>query len=313
MTATIHNAMLKDRYHILLGSFLVAAAFWFSVTMSGTFRAHYDVPLVTGRMPADLALETPLPQTVDVLLEADGWQLLFINAAKQLAYEIPGAQMRSGIILTNRGLNEMMQLPGGIKALRAYPETLFVSVDREITRRVPLRLEGLSMQFKEGFGLVREVQLTPDSITLRGARSVLGQIDSWPVQAKAYKDLSIAIAEDLPVKDTLRSIVRRDINRVELYIPTEQLADMWFRDVRVLVRHLPADREVLLERQTVDVSVRGGVNVLSLYSSDDFIAEIEFKDIVADTSGSIIPSLQFPAELRLLNIEPPAIRYTMRK
>jgi hypothetical protein len=133
------------------------------------------------------------------------------------------------------------------------------------------------------------------------------------VEARAYADLSIPVAEDLPVKDTLRSIVRRDVDMVTLYIPTEQLADMWFRDIRVHVRHLPADREVLLERQTVDVSVRGGVNVLSLYSADDFIAEIEFEDIVADTSGSIIPSLQFPAELRLLRVEPPAIRYTMRK
>lgn len=305
--------MLKGRYHILLGSFLVAAAFWFSVTMSGTFRAHYDVPLVVGKMPPDAALEKPLPETVDVLLEAGGWQLLFINAAKQLAFEIPGARLRSGVILTNRGLNEMMQLPGGITALRVYPETLFVSVDREITRRVPLRLQGLSLQFKQGFGLVKDVQLSPDSITLRGAESVLRRIDSWPVRARAYADLSMPVAEELPVADSLRGVLRRDVDNVMLYIPTEQLADMWFRGVRVSIRHLPADREVLLAQQTVDVSVRGGVNVLSLYSSDDFVAEIEFEDLVADTSGSIIPSLQFPAELQLLRIEPPAIRYTMRK
>lgn len=305
--------MAKGRYHILIGSFLVAAAFWFSVTMSGSFRAHYNVPLTVSNMPEDLALASPLPETVDVLLEADGWQLLFINTGKQLSFEIPGARLRSGLILTNRGLNEMMQLPGGITALRVYPETLFVSVDREISKRVPIRLTGLSLHFKEGFGLVRDAQVTPDSLTLRGAHSVLRGIDSWPVEARAYTELSIPVVEELPVKDTLRGIIQRNVDMVTLYIPTEQLADMWFRDIRVHVKHLPADRQVLLAQQTIDVSVRGGVNVLSLYSSDDFLAEIEFEDLVADTSGTIVPSLKFPSELRLLSMEPPAIRYTMRK
>jgi hypothetical protein len=305
--------MMKGRYHILLGSFLVAAAFWFSVTMSGSFRTHYHVPLTISNMPDDIALVSALPETVDVLLEADGWQLLFLNAGKQVAFEIPGSRLRSGFIQTNRSLAEMMQLPSGVTAIKVYPDTLFFQIDRFMSKRVPLRLTGMDMSFKEGFGLVRELQITPDSVTLKGAERVLAGIDSWPVQGRSYTDLSIPVAEELQVKDSLRGVIRRDINTVTLYIPTEQLADMWFRNVRVLLRHVPADREVLLSQQTVDVSVRGGVNVLSLYSPDDFHAEIEFEEIVSDTSGIIVPTLIFPSELKLLRMEPPAIRYTMRK
>lgn len=305
--------MVKGNYHILLGSFLVAAAFWFSVTMSGTYREHFDVPLTVSGMPEDIALAAPLPETVDVLLEADGWQLLFINAGKQLAFEIPGSRLRAGVILTNRSLHEMMRLPGGVAALKVYPETLFVQVDRFLAKRVPLQLSGLSMTFKDGFGLVQEPQIKPDSVTLRGAESILRNIDSWPVDGRTYTDLSMPVAEEVPVKDSLRGVVRRDVEAVTLYIPTEQLADMWFRDIRVHLRHVPADRQVLLAQQTIDLSVRGGVNILSLYSADDFVAEIEFEEIVADTSGSIVPMLQLPPELKLLRMEPPAIRYTMRK
>ena len=305
--------MVKGNYHILLGSFLVAAAFWFSVTMSGTFREHFDVPLTISGMPEDIALAAPLPATVDVLLEADGWQLLFINAGKQFAFEIPGSRVRAGVILTNRSLHEMMRLPGGVTAIKVYPETLFVQVDRFLAKRVPLRLSGLSMTFKDGFGLVQEPEIKPDSVTLRGAESVLRNIDSWPVAGRTYSDLSMPVAEEVPVKDSLRGVLRRDVETVTLYIPTEQLADMWFREVRVHVRHVPADRQVLLAQQTIDLSVRGGVNILSLYSADDFLAEIEFEEIVADTSGSIVPLLQLPPQLKLLRMEPPAIRYTMRK
>jgi hypothetical protein len=305
--------MMKGRYNVLIGSFLVATAFWFSVTMSGTFRAHFDVPLTISNMPVDIALVTPLPENVDVLLEADGWQLLFMNAGKQVAYEIPGSRLRAGVIQTNRILNETMQLPPGVTALRVYPETLFVSVDRFLRKDVPLRLVSLSMKFKDGFGLVSEPTISPDSITLRGAESVLRGIRSWPVDGRSYTDLAIPVTEELMVRDSLPGVVRYALDKVTLHIPTEQLADMWFRDVRVNVRHVPADREVLLGQQTIDISVRGGVNALSLYSSGDVSAEIEFEDIVADTSGSIIPTLIIPPELKVLSMEPPAIQYTLRK
>lgn len=304
---------MKGRYNVLIGSFLVAAAFWFSVTMSGTFRTHFDVPLTISNMPEDLALVTPLPDHVDVLLQADGWQLLFMNAGKQTAFEIPGSRLRAGVIQTNRSLNETMQLPHGVTALRVYPETLFVQVDRFMRKSVPLHLASLKMEFKDGFGLVREPQIVPDSITLRGAESVLKGIRSWPVEGRSYTDLSIPVAEELRVRDSLPGVVRYNLDKVTLYIPTEQLADMWFRDVRVQIKHVPADREVLLGQQTIDISVRGGVNALSLYSAADVLAEIEFEDIVADTSGSIIPTLVLPVELRVLSIEPPTIRYTLRK
>ncbi|MDX9758914.1 MAG: hypothetical protein RBU27_07105 [Bacteroidota bacterium] len=305
--------MLKGRSHILIGSLLVAVAFWFSVSMSGTYRTRFNVPLTVSGMPADIALAAPLPETVDVLLEADGWQLLFINAGKQLAFEIPGSRLSGGVILTNRSLNEMMRLPGGVTAIRVYPETLFVQVDRYMSKRVPLLLGNVRMGFKEGFGLVQEPRITPDSVTLHGAERVLREIRSWTVEGKSYTDLTIPVAEEVRLKDSLRGVVRRDIETVMLYIPTEQLADMWFRGVRVHVRHVPADREVLLAQQTVDLSVRGGVNILSLYTPGDFVAEVEFEDVVNDTTGSIIPTVTLPPELKLLRIEPAAIRYTMRK
>jgi hypothetical protein len=305
--------MLKGRSHILIGSFLVALAFWFSVTMSGSFRASFDIPLTVTRLPDDLALTSPLPETVNVLLQADGWQLLFINAGKQLTFDIPGARLRAGVIQTNRALNEMMQLPPGVTALRVYPETLFVHVDRYMEKRVPLRLTELRMDFKEGFGLVREPEVTPDSVTLRGAESVLREIESWPIEGRTYENLSLPVAEEVALRDSLPGIVHTDRDKVSLYIPIEQLADMWIRDIRVELANVPEDRQVLLERQSLDISVRGGVNVLSLYSAADFSAEIDFQTIVSDTSGTIVPVVHIPADIKLLRIDPPSIRYTIRR
>ncbi|MCB2206503.1 hypothetical protein KQI65_17295 [bacterium] len=305
--------MRKGRYHILIGSFLVAAMFWFSVTMGGSFRTRLDVPLSVSNMPKGLALVKPLPREINVLLEARGWQLLWLSAGKQLRYEIPGSRLRSGVIQTNRSLTESMVLPVGVKAIRAYPETLFVQVDRFVKKKVPLHFRSLSVSFKPDFGLMRDIEISPDSIVLEGAERVLRGITSWPIAARSYEDLALPVAEEVPVLDSLPGVVRLSTDKVNLHIATEQLADVSFDDIRVEIKGVPPDREVLLGQQSITVSVRGGVNYLSLISADDFSAEISFRDIVADTSGTIMPTVHFPAGLRLLKTDPEEIRYTIRK
>lgn len=305
--------MIKGRYHILAGSFLVAALFWFSVTMGGSFRARFDIPVVVSKMPNDLALADPLPETIDVLLEARGWQLLFLEAGKQIVYEIPGAHLRSGVIQTNRALAESMKLPDGVRAIRAYPETLVIRVDRFIRKKVPVRFTDLNVSFKEGFGLMKNIEITPDSIYVEGAQSVLRNIDAWPIEARSYVDLALPVVEDIPLLDSLGGIVSTSVDKVSLYIPTDQMADMSFDEIPVTVRNVPDDRQVLLGVTSISISVRGGVNYLATLSADEFSADVEFSDIVADTSGSIIPTIHFPAGLQLLSIEPNEIRYTIRR
>ncbi len=303
----------KRRYDILAGSFLVAAAFWFSVTMGDRYRAQIEIPLMVVNMPKDIALSEPLPKTISLLVEASGWQLLFLNAGKPIVFEIPGEALRRGRILTNRVLNEMMKLPSGIVAIRAYPDTLFVSIGRFSEKKVPIRLGGISMSFKEGFGLVRPLDVKPDSVVLKGALGVLDDIDSWPLEPHFYPDLAMPLAEEVSLLDSLHGVVSFSIDKALLFIPTEQLAEMLFEDIPIVIREKPENREVLLGKKSISVLVRGGVNVLANLSQDDFHAQIEYDDLVSDTSGTIIPTVILPAGLQLLKVEPMEVRYSLRK
>lgn len=301
------------RYHILAGSFLVAAALWFSVTMGDSYRSQIEIPLAVANMPRDIALSKPLPATISVLVEASGWKLLFLNAGSPVAFEIPGEALRRGMILTNRVLTEMMKLPAGVQAIRAYPDTIFVSIDRFMEKKVPLRAGGISMSFKEGFGLVRALDVRPDSVVLKGAQSVLSGINSWPLEPRSYPDLAMPVAEDIPLLDSLHGVVSFSVDKATVYIPTEQLAEMRFDDIPILIRDKPEHGEVLLGNKAISVLVRGGVNVLANLSSEDFRAQIDYEDLVADTSGSFIPTIVLPAGLYLLKVEPAEVRYSLRR
>jgi YbbR domain-containing protein len=303
----------KRRYHILAGSFLVAAAFWFSVTMGNLYRSQVDIPLTVTAVPRDIALTSPLPATISVLVEASGWQLLFLTAGKPVAFEIPAEALRRGMIVTNRVLAEMIKLPAGVTAIRAYPDTLHFSVDRLTEKKVPLRVGKLSVSFKEGFGLMRAISIEPDSVHLHGAESVLDDIDSWSIEARTYNDLAIPVVDDVPLMDSLSGVVRLAIDKTRLYIPTEQLAEMHFEDIPIQIRDKPEGGEVLLGNKTVTLLVRGGVNVLANLSPEDFRVQIDYDELLADSSGTVIPTIVLPSGLHLLKVDPPELRYSLRK
>ena len=305
--------MQQARYSILIGSFVVAASFWFSVTMSGSFRSRVQVPLVVTHLPDDLAVAKPLPKTIEVLLEGTGWQLLLLSAGPQVLFEVRGKHLRSGVILTNRDLQTSMKVPPGVSAIQAYPDTLIVDVDRFITKRVPLRFDRGTLEFKPGFGLMREIRIIPDSITLKGADRILRHIDSWAVESKEFPLIAVPLDENLAVIDSLPGIVFFDIDKVKLFVPTEEMADMVIEDIPIVVKNVPPGREILLTNTTLNISVRGGVNFLSTLSPRNIRAEVEYAVILADTSGVFIPSIFYPTGLELLNIEPPEIRYTIRE
>lgn len=303
----------KGTAHIVAGSLAVAALLWFSVTMRGSFHTTLSVPLVVNGMPQGLALAAPLPTAVDVVVEGQGWQLLVLSLGRQVSYELSGKDLRSGVILTNRTLGEALKVPPGIKVLRASPDTLAVVLDRFISVRVPLRFTASELTFHEGYGLVQGVQLSPDSITLQGAERVLRRIDSWPVESRAFTDLASPVSEDLSVIDSLPGVVHFKIDRVRLSIPVEEFADVNVGHVPIQLRNVPPGRQILLATQTLTVAVRGGVRQLSQLAAQDLSVEIDYHDLLADTTGMAVPVVHVPAGMSILRVEPDRIRYTVRE
>lgn len=306
--------MEQRPYHILAGSILLALLLWFMVKLGETYSSRISVPLTLTALGSDLALESPLPETIDVTVEGPGWQLLYLSIADQMMLDVPASAVRGDrIVLGSRLLGSALKLPQGVVAVQAYPETLVVRTERAFEKKVPLRFNTSLLTFREGFGLTGALTLEPDSVVLTGSERFVQGITSWPVEERAFEQLTAPVMETLAIVDSLPGVVRRNVDRVRLFVPVEQLADVRFHDVPVTVEDVPLGREVLLAHSRVDVIVRGGISRLAQYASKDFQAIIDYPALMADTTGTIVPRILMPESFKLLQLDPPAIGYTIRK
>lgn len=84
-------------------------------------------------------------------------------------------------------------------------------------------------------------------------------------------------------------------------------------DVNVNILNVPDDKEVLLIPPKVSVSLRGGVDQLSLISQSDIDVNVEYENIENDTLGFVIPEVKIPNQTSLLKLEPQKLQYIIKK
>lgn len=308
--------MVSTRYIIsaALGSFLAAVAFWLSVTMGESHVMRYQAHINVGEIPPEVALSATLPEDIDLTVQGTGWQLLFLSIGSPLTIELTGDRLRNDkLVLNQRMINELMKLPQGITVTRVIPDTLYIKTDHHIKKKIPVRLNAAPFVFRDHYGLTNSIRIEPDSIVISGAAGVVNQIGSWPTEFLQYPELSEPVEEEIALADSLLGVVRLSKNKVKINIPVEELADVMFEQVRIVVLNVPAKKEVLLANSTVDIFVRGGVSTLSMLTANDFFGAIDYKTIIQDTTDSVIPVIQLPENVTLLRMSPQRIRYTIRK
>ncbi|MDH7516663.1 MAG: hypothetical protein QHI48_12415 [Bacteroidota bacterium] len=297
----------------LIGSFVLAVVVWVSVSLNNTTVSRFTIPLKVVNLPSDLAIASPLPETIEVSLEGSGWQLLLLSVGNRLVYELPGNRLRATrTILTSRFLHEALRLPEGVTAIQTYPDTLQVVVDQYMQKKVPLRFQYNELEFREGFGLAGSIRLMPDSVELMGAERILRRVESWPLTPRSWRDLSMPVVEEIPILDSLPGVVTFRQEPVRVYIPVEQFADIAFENLPVVVTELPADKQVLLVNPKVTVYVRGGVNRLATIDAADISVTVPYSAVRGDTTNSVVPNVRVPEGCTLLKVVPPRIRYTIR-
>ena len=169
----------------------------------------------------------------------------------------------------------------------------------------------LSLDFKPGYGLADNIQITPESTYVSGPISYLKKLTSVPTKKKVLKDLDSKIVDHVSLED-IRGMSYGQ-NLVTISLDVQKIVDKNFDNIPVSVLDLPSDREVVLLPNRISVGVRGGVNILGKLNEDQFKAYVYYRDVVLDTLGSVIPKVEFPQNTSLMYVKPERLRYIIKK
>ncbi len=301
---------MKKNLHIVILSVIFSIILWISISLSNDYYATVNVPVKLVNFPTGYSTATKIPDDISVKLKGQGWKLLSVNLSTKSDYTISVED--SGRISVNfyNFLGENQWLSSDVEVIDMTPDTLTFYVEKDFMKKVAV-VPALDLQFKSGYGLATPIHVTPDSTTLYGPKSVVSNLKSVYTQRKTFGKLDDSFKGQVQLED-LPGVIYKD-REIQVYLNVQKIVDKDFTDVDVQIIDLPVDREVVLLPNKISVGIRAGIELLGKMDKSKIRAYVNYRDIVLDTLGSIVPKIDVPENTTLEHIKPERLRYIIKK
>ncbi|MGA9407814.1 MAG: CdaR family protein [Bacteroidota bacterium] len=305
--------MKNKNLHVIIFSTLFAAALWLSINLGYDYQTAVSIPLVLENIKPNRSLAKSVPLSVKVKVRASGWQLVGLYFVPNVRYVLDVSDISSRFnFVTNKDIMERLKLPEGIHTVEIKPDSILVLLDDKIKKTVPVE-PVVTMNFRDGYGIVGDIKSIPDSITLTGAKSLLDKIDRWQTDPLQFSNLKSDVNTRAGLSDTMSFGVTPSPAAVSIQIDVQPIAEKSFKGIPVEVDQVPGNRVVVLIPPKIDIIVRGGIEEVAAVDQKDFSSYIDYKSILLDTTGFIQPVVTTPKNITIVRQVPEQLQYVVRK
>ena len=305
---------LDTRNGVRLMSLLAAIAVWYAIraaTSNPTLVT--DIPL-TIQPPPDWTIVDRSTRTVDVAFMGTREDLRYLN--RELIKATVDARSRTdsqGFTVALSAAN--INAPGNARIEFIRPATLFIRLDREITKQVPVKVETQNL-LPDGYEIEKETVI-PARVQLSGPAQIL-------------KDIEAVSTMPIDLDGRIRSINKRRIALVagdqmagvaldptavtlDLII-VERSVSLRFTDLPILTL-LPAGRKVRadIEPEVANLTVKGRPELVKALAAEDIRLFVDAGDM--ETVGPVRLPIRavLPGGISALRTEPATVTIELKE
>lgn len=304
----------KEKLKGILFAFLISISIWIFTLMNSEYHFYVKVPLKIVA-PEKYSISGRVPEKIDVLISATGWQILnlsvFPKTSNCLINLSQSEIINEKVILTKNDFLKNLSIAANAKALDVNPPsiTLDVGVIGEKIVRVEPDIE---IYPRDNFIVVGKPILKPDLVVIRGKKEILDKIDEWKTERILLKDVHKPIQLDIPLSDTLRSLVSLSYEQVKLFVDVDLKAEKEIFDIQVTIEGGNLPEGHILEPKYLKATIRSGINKLIASDIISLEAKVSYFEITNDSIGIISPKINLPEGLNLVSLEPPYLYHWKR-
>jgi hypothetical protein len=298
----------KERFVVFLSAYILALAFWFAVNVNREYSLSINMPIEIEDLPAELALREQIPEAVAVSVNADWWQLASIfNKPPTISLQV---SEDGEVNLFNEVRNEMSDMPQ-VRIDKVQPSIIEVNLEEKAERKIPVRLR-TEISFQEQFGMVGKPSITPDSVVISGAASVIGDLNAWVVEEvltveNAKEDIDIRIR--LESTDPLISLSSDELRyraRVSEFTEGEKV-------VFITTRGLPRNQNIAYNPSSLTIRYNIPIEEYATAQEEQlFEVFVPYRKIIDDSTGFVTPDIEIKAtelNIRVRDFLPKTIGY----
>lgn len=302
---------MRKNIFIIVNTFIFSVLLWVYVNLNLTYSYELTVPLSV-RSAKSQGVSNEIPSTLDVTIKAKGWDLIKLKLAKNYEYYLDLTQYKNDAkIDLMQSVNAALNFPPEVYVQSINPGYIDVSFDNIITKLVKVK-NNTSVIPREGFTVIGNVLMKPDSVKLTGASSLLSKVKFVQTEFVVFKDVSSDISRDVKLLDSLGNQIKVNPLEINVSYRVELSAEKTFDDIDVNVFGVPADKDVLIIPPKISITLRGGVEQLAKLTGKDLSVGIYYNKIESDEEGEVEPTIEISDIFSLIKIQPERFKYIIK-
>ena len=302
---------MNKKINIIIVSLIFSTVLWVSISLSNEYYASIKVNLKVIDLPYGYTTGSKLPSNIVIKLKGKGWKLAAESLGADADFFV-SAKYDSGKVNLNlyNSLSDNRWLANDVEVININPDTLSFRIERIASKKLKI-LPHMNLTLKQGYGLAEPVYIYPESTLVYGPWSVIKNFTSVTTEYVSYVNIDSRIQEKLSLVPMLG--IFYDDNSAFLFLDIQKIVDVNFDGLPVKIYDIPTDRDIIILPNKISIGVKGGIEFLGKVTPDQFKVSVNYRNIVTDTLGSIMPDIQIPPNLSLIYIKPERLRYIIKK
>ena len=304
---------IKSRGIIL--SFSFAIGIWFYVSMNGNYSTFLEVPtrIITNE---DQAIESIVPSKILVEIKGRGWDLLnlkYIQKNYECRIDISKFEQTSGEIeISHSKLLQSINALEQTEIKNINPDYFVIKLGNVQSKDV--RIEpNIFVSTRPGFVQVGNIKLNPEIVNIKGHSKTINSIQFLQTEFIELEDIFKRTSGKVSVLDTFNQRIIIKPKNLVYTVEVQQDCNILINQLPIEVRggQLEINNQIL--PHTINVVLEGGVEELSKIGPGDVKAVLDYKDIINDSTGILIPKIILPPNVKLLKTEPKFVYHYIYK
>lgn len=280
----------REKIVVFIVAIVLALCLWLLVNLSRAYVLNVNLPIELGNIPGNQALAEDLPDFATVSVQGEGWKLLNLyNNPPPIFVDVNNGEIN----LYDQVQQQMNAIPD-IDVQKVQPQTLSLDLEDEISRRVPVEPR-IAVNFGQQFGFLDQPDISPDSITITGAASIVNNINHWETDTVTFNNVRTNISTKVEL-ETPQRLLTLSADAIQY---SANVAEYTEGDAKVFIRtrNLPEGQNITYS--PAFVTVRYSIPIEEYGEVEDlnpFTAYVPYSDIKTDSTGFVAPRIEVSTE-----------------
>lgn len=304
---------IKSRGIIL--SFTLAFGMWLYVSLNGSYSTFLEVPVrvITNE---NQALESDIPDKILVEVKGRGWDLLnlkYIQKSFECRVDLSKFNQTSGDIeISHSRLLQSLTALEQTEIKNINPDYFIITLGNVDSKDVTVE-SNITVIPRHGFVQVDKIELKPNTANIKGYKKVIQGIKSLLTENLILEDVFKKTTGKINILDTFNQSIRIKPKKIAYTLDVQQNCNLEIKQIPIEVRGGQYEITNQLSPVRISVILQGGVDEIAKINPVDIRAVLDYKDIINDSTGILVPKIILPPNINLVKTEPRFIYHNIYK